>query len=163
MIFKTKTVNGKRYMICRCSSAFDKYYTGRICDNWCQVGSTATAVLCYKCALHSTDPPEYHSGYKTKGYPRGWQFMKQFVYTDGTVYFKGVVQPDLKGTLPVSDFSDKIQKPKLTKREKEELSDQLFQQLAFVRGELSNSVLKKDINSNTSQLKKLERQIKKLN
>ena len=39
----------------------------------------------------------------------------------------------------------------------------LLQQLIFVRGQLSNSKLKKDINSNRSQLKKIERQIKKFN
>lgn len=150
-------------MICRSSSPLDKYYKGHICNLWCQVSKDADAILCYKCAMSLTDPPEYHSGYKTKGYPRGWQFMKEFVHTDGTVYFKGIEQPDLKNTLPVSDFSDKPQKVKLTKREKEELKDQLLQQMVFIKGQLSNSTLKKDINSNRSQLKKIERQIKKLN
>ena len=163
MTFKTRTVKGERYMICRASNPLDKYYKGHVCDNWCRVGKNADAILCYKCTMALTEPPEVNAGYKTKGYPRGWQFMKEFVHTDGTVYFKGTEQPELKGTLPVTDFSSKPQKPKLSKREKEELKYQLLQQLIFVRGQLSNSKLKKDINSNRSQLKKIERQIKKLN
>ena len=150
MTFKTRTVKGERYMICRASNPLDKYYKGHVCDNWCRVGKNADAILCYKCTMALTEPPEVNAGYKTKGYPRGWQF-------------KWTEQPELKGTLPVTDFSSKQQKPKLSKREKEELKDQLLQQLIFVRGQLSNSKLKKDINSNRSQLKKIERQIKKFN
>lgn len=163
MTFKTKTIKGERYMICRASDPFDKYYKGRTCDEWCKPGKNATAILCYKCTMALTEPPEVGTGYKTKGYPRGWQFMKEFVHTDGTVYFKGVEQPELKGTLPISDFSDKPQKPKLSRKEKQELKDQLLQQLIFTRGQLANAKLKKDMNSSKSQLKKIERQLKKLN
>ena len=31
--------------------------------------------------------------------PRGWHFMAEFVDSEGNVYFKGVEQPELKGTL----------------------------------------------------------------
>ncbi len=163
MMFKTKTVKGERYMICRSSNPLDKYYNRRKCDNWCRVSSNTTAVLCYKCTMALTEPPNYHSGYKSKGFIRGWQFMKEFVHTDGTVYFKGVEQPTLKGTLPVTDTTAKTQKLKLSKREKEELKDQLFQQMLFIRGQLSNLTLKKDINANKSNMKRIERQLKKLN
>jgi hypothetical protein len=162
MTFKTKTIKGERYMICRASDPLDKYHKGHACDMWCKVGKNATAILCYKCTMSMTEPPEYNAGYRSKGFPRGWQFMSEFVHTDGTVYIKGVEQPDLKGTKEPTQVNTNA-KPKLSKREKEELKDQLLQQLVFVRGQLVNSKLKKDINSNRSQLKKIERQLKKLN
>jgi hypothetical protein len=162
MSFKTKTIQGERYMICRASSPLDKYYNGHTCDQWCKVGKNATAILCYKCTMSLTEPPEYSGGYKTKGFPRGWQFMSEFVHTDGTVYFKGKEQPDLKGTKEPSQIETKS-KPKLSRKEKQELKDQLLQQLVFTRGQLANAKLKRDINTSKSQLKKIERQLKKLN
>jgi hypothetical protein len=35
--------------------------------------------------------------------PRGWKWMKVFVDAKGSVYYKGVEQPKLKGTLPITD------------------------------------------------------------
>ena len=35
--------------------------------------------------------------------PRGWHFRPVYVDSEGTVYHKGVEQPDLKGTLPISE------------------------------------------------------------
>ena len=31
--------------------------------------------------------------------PRGWHFMAEFVDSEGNVYFKGIEQPELKGSL----------------------------------------------------------------
>ena len=36
--------------------------------------------------------------------PRGWRWMSEFVDSKGNVYHKGTVQPDLKGTRPVTDI-----------------------------------------------------------
>lgn len=36
--------------------------------------------------------------------PRGWHFKKVFVDKFGNVYHKGVIQPELKGTLPSDDY-----------------------------------------------------------
>lgn len=35
--------------------------------------------------------------------PRGWHMKPLFVDTEGNVYYKGVEQPELKGTLPISE------------------------------------------------------------
>jgi hypothetical protein len=50
--------------------------------------------------------------------PRGWRWMTEFVLADGTVYHKGVEQPDLKGTRPITDV-DALYKQR--KKNKEEL------------------------------------------
>ena len=86
--------------------------------------------------------------------------MKEFVHVDGTVFHKGVEQPKLKGTLPPTPKPES--KKKLSKQEKIDLKNKLAEQMVFVRRELNKSILKKDIRSNQSSLKRIERQLKKL-
>ena len=50
--------------------------------------------------------------------PAGWHWMKEFVDKDGTVYHKGVEQPDLKGTRPVTLSKEK---KKILRRTQEEI------------------------------------------
>jgi hypothetical protein len=87
--------------------------------------------------------------------------MKEFVDPQGNVFHKGKEQPDLKGTLEPTKI-DRTPKKKLSKQEKQDLKDQILQQMAMVRGQLKNARWKKDIKSGNSQLKKLERQLKKI-
>ena len=165
--FKTKKRDGKTYMICRNSIAAPKYWAWQFladkprCNEWSEIGEGATAVLCYKCVNLTVGPPEIKGGYVSKGRPRGWQFMKEFVDPQGNVFHKGKEQPKLKGTLEPTKI-DKTPKKKLSKQQKQDLKDQILQQMAMVRGQLKTARWKKDINSGTSKLKKLERQLKKI-
>jgi len=160
--FPTRTRQGDRYMICRNSIPNGKYWKGTLCDTWSKVGKDTVAVLCSSCVQKVVDPPEFQSAYKSKGFPRGWQFRKEFVHKDGTVYHKGVEQPKLKGTLAPTEINIDDKK-KLTKKEKQELKDQLLQQMVFVRGEIKKARWKKDIRANQVKLRKIERKLTKLN
>jgi len=160
--FPSRTRQGERYMICRNSVPGGKYWKGVLCNTWTKVGNTATAVLCSCCVQKVVEPPELKSRYKSKGFPRGWQFRKEFVHEDGTVYHKGVEQTKLKGTLPATKINTSDKK-KMSKKEKLDLKDQILQQMVFVRGELKTSKWKKDIRANHIELRKLERRLKKLN
>ena len=160
--YPSRMRQGERYMICRNSVPGGKYWTGTLCNKWTKVGKTATAVLCSCCVQKIVEPPEIKARYKSKGFPRGWQFRKEFVHADGTVYYKGVEQPNLKGTLTPTKI-ETADKKKMTRKEKQELKDQILQQMVFVRGELKTSKWKKDIRSNQIELRKLERRLKKLN
>jgi hypothetical protein len=91
---------------------------------------------------------------------RGWQFMKVFVDPQGNVFHKGKEQPKLKGTLEPT--KPKPKKKKLSTHEKEELRLSILQQMALVRGNLKKAKWKKDIKSGTTQLRKLGRQLKKI-
>ena len=54
--------------------------------------------------------------------PRGWKWMKEFVDADGTVYQKGVEQPELKGKRTITDVKaiyEKRAKAKETKATRE--------------------------------------------
>ena len=123
--FKTKRRDGKRYMICRNSIVDQKHWSFQFlgnkprCNRWSEVGEDANAVLCYKCVCQTVGPPEIKGGYVSKGRPRGWQFMKEFVDKDGNVFHKGKEQPKLKGTLPPTKV--KPPKKKTKRRTKEQI------------------------------------------
>jgi hypothetical protein len=164
--FKTRTRDGIKYMICRNSIedkshwSWEHFRDKPRCTEWSEVGESTTAVMCWKCA-HSTVPgPDIKGGYISKGRPRGWQFMKVFVDKQGNVFHKGKEQPKLKGTLKPTE--PKPPKKKLSAHEKEQLRDKILDQMLMVRGNLKKAKWKKDIRSCTVQLRKLERQLKKV-
>ena len=165
--FKTKNINGKLYMKCRNSVIDTNYWAWQIlgnkprCNEWAPVSADAPAVLCYRCVSQTVGPPQIKGGYVSKGRPRGWQFMKEFVDPQGNVFHKGKEQPQLKGTMEPTKV-DKTPKKKLSKQEKHDLRDQILQQMAMVRGELKNAKWKKDLRSGTTKLRRLERQLKKI-
>ena len=102
--FKTRNRLGKRYMICRNSIEDTSYWGWQIlskhprCNEYTAVNEDVSAVLCWKCVCKTVPPPDIKGGYVSKGRPRGWQFMKEFVDKDGNVFHKGKEQPKLKGT-----------------------------------------------------------------
>ena len=153
--YDTKTIKGKRFMICQNSIPGGKYWEGHICKSWSEVGNRTTAVLCSSCTNKIAGPPDIGSNYVPSGHPRGWQFMREYVDTNGNVYHKGVGQPTLKGTRPITVIDTANHKSKLTKQEKEDLRNSLLQQLVVIRGELGKATLKKDIKSNQSELKRI--------
>tara|TARA_R100001377_G_scaffold52028_1_gene30469 strand:+ start:205 stop:726 length:522 start_codon:yes stop_codon:yes gene_type:complete len=164
--FKTRKRDGITYMICRNSIEDSSYWGWQIlskhprCNEWSIVNPDTTATLCHKCVNKTVGPPEMRGGYKSTGRMRGWQFMKEFVDALGNVFYKGKEQPKLKGTLKPTDA--KPEKKKLSKLEKSELHDQIILQMAMVRGDLKKAKFKKDIRSGSVQLRKLERQLKRL-
>jgi len=62
-------------------------------------------------------PKEKKSSVPT-GRPAGWHFMNEFVDKDGNVFYKGVEQPKLKGTLKPTKV---VAKKKAKRRTKEEI------------------------------------------
>jgi len=57
------------------------------------VSLEASWVICWECLAEDMAkkyPPKSQKK-ATEGFPKGWRFMKEFVHSDGTVYYKGVV------------------------------------------------------------------------
>jgi len=115
-------IDGVAYMDCR--------ETGEPVAN---VSLNAVSVLCSsaltkKClALLSESERDRLFGVGTrKGSgatkPRGWKWMKEFVDADGTVYYKGVEQPKLKGTRPITDIVA-IKKKQMENKEKRRIAE----------------------------------------
>ena len=74
------------------------------CIEEVKIDFASISAICYKHTMGRVPFIEPASRKKkSTGRPRGWQFMNEFVDSDKTVFHRGVEQPELKGTLPVSD------------------------------------------------------------
>jgi hypothetical protein len=90
--------------------------------------------------------------------------MKCFVDIDGTVYHKGVEQPELKGTLPVTiiEVKDTSSKKKLSKIEKETERMRLGTIIKEFKAQLFQETRKTKRLEITKLLNKANRDLKKL-
>ena len=161
--FKTKFDDrNRRMMICQNSVPNGKWWKGEICNNFCFVGDSATAVLCSSCVQKHVEPPMQRGAANSSGRPRGWKFMKEFVAEDGTVFFKGVEQPSLKGTLPVTKIEPKEPKKKMSKQEKLERSAALGKEIGKLKAALFAETRKTKKAEITRALSKANRELKKV-
>ena len=110
--YSSFTEEGRRYMQCK------------HCYEYVEVNDNAVAITCSLCTviktLQHTSLEDMIPSLKKKstGRPPGWHFMKEFIDKDGTVFHKGVEQPDLKGTLKPTKVKPRKKKKKLTADEK---------------------------------------------
>ena len=86
------------------------------CGRWDEVDTQAHKVTCAYCVQLAVGFPDDEPKKVSSGRPAGWHFMNEFVDKDGTVFHKGVAQPDLKGTLKPT----KIKPKKKAKRRSQE-------------------------------------------
>ena len=103
-------INGVPYMECK--------ITGEPVRN---VSIEATSVIGSKALMARMDKmfPEQNKPKRVKtGRPAGWHFMKEYVDKWGNVFHKGVEQPDLKGTRPITLTKEK---KKILRRTQEEI------------------------------------------
>lgn len=115
----------------------------------------AVSVVCANCVAESVstlDEPIKKKRSTTEGYPRGWRFMKEFVHTNGTVYHKGIEQPELQGTKIPTTI---VQKPKISKHEKKKQKEEALLQLAKLKKDLKKATKKTEIKKIESEIKKV--------
>lgn len=162
--FAVKFEDGVRYMRCQNSRPDGKYWKGNFCNSWVRVGDSAVSALCYKCVQMLLDPvaPPKKSVAIKSDKPKGWKFMKEFVDKDGTVYFKGVEQPDLKGTLDVTVIPEKAPKKKISREEKARMIEELGVEIKRLKNQLLVETRKGKKAELTRSLTKANRQLKKL-
>ncbi len=135
----------------------------KVCGAMTEVGEDTSAVTCYICVNSMTEPPHF-STKKKSDKPPGWHFMNEYVHKDGTVYHKGVEQPELKGTLPITEIKIKKKKEgiKLNKFQKQDRRNRLMVELHKLKKKQKKAKLKKDIKAINIAIRKLERELKKL-
>jgi len=149
--YYTEVRNGVRFMECRC------------CGTMVQVTENTTATTCDICVREEYNkqfpftPP---TRYVPSGKPRGWKFMKEYVHKDGTVYHKGIEQPELKGTLNPTKVKPKVKKAKMSKGQKAQLYNETLSKIHKLKKQLSKARFKKDQRRITSEIKKLQRVVK---
>ena len=86
------------------------------CGRWGEVDTQAHKVTCAYCVQLAVGFPDDEPKKVSSGRPSGWHFMNEFVDKDGTVFHRGVEQPDLKGTLKPT----KVKPKKKAKRRSQE-------------------------------------------
>jgi len=89
---------------------------GKLVDN---VSMETVRVTCMHCLLSKIPRPVISQPkvHVLTGRPQGWHFMKVFVDKNGNVFYRGVEQPKLKGTLPSTKIDKTKKKKKRTKDE----------------------------------------------
>ena len=100
-------IDGVAYMDCK--------ITGEPVAN---VSTEAVSVIGSRAVTGRVGIPKEKPRREPTGRPAGWHFMKEFVDKWGNVFHKGVEQPDLKGTRPVTLSKAK---KKILRRTKEEI------------------------------------------
>ena len=104
------------------------------CGRWVEVDTQAHKVTCAYCVQLAVGFPDDEPKKVSSGRPAGWHFMNEFVDKDGTVFHRGVEQPDLKGTLKPT----KVKPKKKAKRRSQE-------QILLDRHDKKKQALKKAI------------------
>ncbi len=116
----------------------------------------AESVICHECvndSMRAYEPPVKR---KLVGYPKGWRFMKEFVHADGTVYFRGVEQPELRGTMVATVI---VAKPKKTKQQKKEEKAAAVAEYAKLKKLLKKETRKTHIKKLESKMNRLQKLI----
>lgn len=99
---------------CAGNNPVSKWYPGYECSERLKVTDNIVSAICWKCVARKIPAPQSRSQQPT-GFPRGWKFFKEFVHEDKKVYHKGVEQPELFGTLPVTEIKEVAPKEKKKK------------------------------------------------
>lgn len=119
-----------------------------------KVSAETVSFICSYCVIEILEPVKSTTK-KKLGYPKGWRFMKEFVHANGTVYFRGVEQPTLKGTCEPTPI---IEKPRVTKKEKAEQILTLLEEYNFLKSKLKtekNKTTRKKIENRLNRISKL--------
>ena len=140
------------------------------CATEMEVDLSVKAVLCANCTVIKMIKlyglPKGCGPKKETGpvKPPGWHFYKEFVDKDGTVYHKGVEQPELLGTMEPTVVKVKKKSKCLSVREKEEISRELFKEIhrnKFALNKLVRSGKSRGQKGLTKKIQKLTREVKK--
>ena len=100
-------IDGVAYMDCK--------ITGEPVAN---VSTECKSVIGSRAVMGMVGLPKEKPKREPTGRPAGWHFMNEFVDKWGNVFHKGVEQPDLKGTRPVTLSKEK---KKILRRTQEEI------------------------------------------
>lgn len=117
--------------------------------------------VCSYCAQRMIDPPVIKTAKVASIHPRGWKFMTVYVDINSNVFFKGIEQPELKGTLPISIIDKTIPEKKVSKVKKAELKHAALLKLQNAKLELKRGVDSNGKPYKKSHIAALESTIKK--
>jgi len=131
-----------------------RYMACKDCGQDTVAGLASVSMVCSACVQELVGPPDIQSSRTTTGRPQGWHFMTEFVDESGSVFFRGVEQPDLKGTLDPTKIEPK---KRIRKKDKEAARSHASVQLHKLKKKLAKARFKKDQKPIMSEIKKLQR------
>jgi len=131
-----------------------RYMACKECGQDCVAGLASVSMVGSACVQEQVCPPEISSQRTSSGRPQGWHFMVEFVDKDGSVFFRGVEQPDLKGTLEPTKVEPK---KRIRKKDKERARSHASVQLHKLKKKLAKTRFKKDQKPIMQEIKKLQR------
>jgi hypothetical protein len=135
------------------------------CGDLVKVPEYTEATKCWRCVIEDMQkdgtiddglPTRRSKQTTAQGYPKGWRFMKEFVHADGTVYYRGVEQPSLKGTKQATPIT---LKPKKSKAQKKEEKDALLAEYGKLKKAFQKETRKTYKKKLETKLKRLQKQI----
>jgi len=124
------------------------------CGTPVKVSDDTIKVICSDCVSEMVDPPVMAK--KKSGMPRGWKFMNTFVDSDLNVYKKGILVPDLKGTMDQTIIEVK---PRLTKAQKAQEQSAMLSTIFKMKKELHKDLKKGERKKLEVSIRKLERKL----
>jgi len=80
--------------------------------------------------------------YISTGKPRGWRWMSEFVDKEQNVYHKGVEQPELKGSRPITDVAAIKEKQKANKEKRLLAEKKKLLKIAAEKKEIKKAIKK---------------------
>lgn len=116
--------------------------------------SNVVAYTCWECVASMADSSTLPAPKRPAGYPRGWKFMSVFTHGNGTVYYKGVEQPNLKGTLNPTEIKQ-VPKDTRSKAQKATEKQETLLQINSLKKEIKKE-------KRTTYRRKLESQLKQI-
>ena len=119
-----------------------RYMACKNCGQMTLVSNEATACTCTDCVNEMVEPPSYSKKRVSSGRPAGWHFMAKYVDSEGNVFYKGVEQPKLKGTLKPTVIE---KKQKISKSERNRIITAANAKVHKLKKELAKAKLKKEI------------------
>jgi hypothetical protein len=131
-----------KMITCEGSNPMSKWYPGYECNERLRVTENIVSVICWKCLVRKMPAPQQKSQ-QPAGFPRGWKFFKEFVHQDGTVYHKGILKPELFGTLPPTEIKEVEVKQKKKKQTLDDKIQSEFYQKLKSKKQKIKSVSKK--------------------
>lgn len=129
------------------------------------------AVTCWKCVQSMVDPPKGHIPYDpvTRTFqvetrdkvakPRGWHLKEEFVDKEGNVFYKGIEQPNLKGTIKPTKVA-KRRSARQSSTNDNSARDTILVEINKLKKQLSKTDNKKEITKIKKEITKLEKKIK---
>ena len=121
------------------------YMQCKSCNDYVTVSEDALSVVCGTCNAVKIPWPKTATQRVSTGRPAGWHFMNEFVDKDCNVFYKGVEQPKLKGTLKPTKVKPPKKRKKINKdskmyaqakayKQKQKLKRALNKQKDFLNG-----------------------------